>query len=83
MDRCAAGARLSTARAALVQTFAHPLALEPNRTFVGGEVEWSFIHLGSLQAGVLYPLGGGSPAFTWAVGIGMFDPRVIPTPGNP
>ncbi len=72
-----------TGRATLVRTFAHPLALQPDRTWVGGEVEWSLIHLVSLQAGVLYPLGGGGPAFTWAVGIGMFDPRIIEIPGHP
>jgi hypothetical protein len=72
-----------TARAAFVRTFAHPLALEPDRSFVGGELEWSFFHLVSLQAGVLHPLGGGSPAFTWAIGIGLplLDPDDLPCPG--
>jgi hypothetical protein len=77
------GAGVLTARAAFVQTFAHPLGLEPNRAFVGGELEWSYFHLVSLQAGLLYPLGGGGPAFTWAIGIGMPDLRLLPTPGNP
>lgn len=72
-----------TARAALVRTFARPLALEPNRSFVGAEIEWSFYHIVSVQAGVLYPLGGGAPAFTWAIGVGMPDPRWLPRPGHP
>jgi hypothetical protein len=70
------GAGILTARAAFVRTFARPLALEPDRSFVGGELEWSVLHLVSVQAGVLVPFGGGGPAFTWAVGIGV--PLVAP-----
>lgn len=70
-------------RIALVRTFDRPLGLEPDRTWVGGELEWSFAHLVSLQACVLSPLGGGDPAFTWAVGIGvpLIDLDDPPCPG--
>ncbi len=73
-----------TARATLGPTFAHPLGAAPDRNWVGGEVEWSFLHLLSLQAGVLRPIGGGHTVFTWSVGIGL--PLVSPDgliPGNP
>ncbi len=77
-------AGLLTARATLGQTFADPLGALPDRSWVGGEVEWSFLHFLSVQAGMLRPLEGGHSVFTWSVGIGL--PLVSPDgliPGNP
>ena len=67
----AGSAGLFTARATLAQTFSHLLGIPGDRGWVGGEVEWTFFHLVSAQAGVLRLLGGGEAVFTWSVGIGV------------
>ncbi|HEX9187997.1 MAG TPA: hypothetical protein VGB87_13040 [Vicinamibacteria bacterium] len=76
------GTGLLTVRATLARTHDDPLG-GPRRDGVGGEVEWSFAHLLSAQAGMLAPLGGGDVAFTWSVGIGLplINPNNLPCPG--
>ena len=79
----AGDAGIFTGRVAVSRTFSHPLGAESNQTWVGGELEWSYFHLVSLQAGLMAPRGGGDTRFTWAVGIGLpvIDPRDLPCPG--
>jgi hypothetical protein len=76
-------AGLFSARAVASRTFDHPLGFAPRRDWVGAEVEWSFVHLVSAQAGVLKHPGDGDVAFTWAVGIGLplIDLDDLPCPG--
>lgn len=61
-------------RGTFTRTWGAPRGVEPNRSFVGAEVQYSLLLLLDLNAGVMYPVASRAaqgPVFTWGVGIGL------------
>ena len=60
-------------QAVCVRTWGSPLGAEPNRTLVGGEIEYSVMSMLTAHVGILAPIAGRHPGdsyvFSWGVGL--------------
>jgi hypothetical protein len=61
-----------TFRGVAVRTWGSPIGVDPDRTLVGGEVEYSLLYLLTLHVGVLCPVDGKSERdFVASFGVGV------------